>query len=276
VLEDRGRPFREAGFDLVAMQRVMHEARSALEAQMERLAGPNVRVASCHLAYQAAPAAILQRAKQTSADLIVVGPHRSQLPGSHLLGTTAQRVVEHSPIPILIARGPLPAELRKVLLPLGEEDVERGLLPAATRWLSRFRRQDRLSNSLRELAEVRVLHVVRTPDQWRDFSPRFIAAIRDSAVLPEVEAQLRLRRGVAWNRAPSEEIARLAESTAVDLIVMGVCGRGPLVHALLGSVSGDVLRSADASVLLFPPQACERQAREQAAVIPFVMRSGTR
>jgi nucleotide-binding universal stress UspA family protein len=49
---------------------------------------------------------------------------------------------------------------------------------------------------------------------------------------------------------PAEQICRLAEQKAVDLVVMGSRGRAALARFLLGSVSYQVLKHAPASVLL--------------------------
>lgn len=275
ALEDRGLPFGDAGFDLLAMQEVIHGAREKMTEQLERVLPQGIRVGSVRIEYRAAPAAILGRAKSTRADLIVMGPHRGRIPGSHLFGSTARRVLEQATAPCLVARGELPRDLRRILLAIGEEDVERGLLPTAAGWIAALRRQQTAASPVRALPDLRVLHVVRTPDQWRDFSPAFAAAMRDAGADPVVDSQLRIRRAVAWNRSPAEEIVRIAASTSVDLIALGVCGKGPLLHALLGSVSANVLKYAEGSVIIFPPQVCEMSSR-RAEVVPFPMQGGVR
>jgi len=45
------------------------------------------------------------------------------------------------------------------------------------------------------------------------------------------------------------EILRYANDNAVDLIVMGTHGRGPLGHVVLGSVAERVVRKAPCPVL---------------------------
>src|SRR5690606_24135217 len=115
--------------------------RSGLHEQLRRVLPPGVTTGSVKLDYQAASNAILQRAKEIDAALIVVGPHRARMSGSDMLGTTAQRVVEAAAIPCLVARGPLPSPLRRVLLPVGEVDVRRGLLAVAGHWLTTFREE---------------------------------------------------------------------------------------------------------------------------------------
>ena len=49
--------------------------------------------------------------------------------------------------------------------------------------------------------------------------------------------------------SPFQEIVRYAEEQAIDLIVIGTHGRGPLGHMLLGSVAEKVVRKAPCPVL---------------------------
>jgi nucleotide-binding universal stress UspA family protein len=48
---------------------------------------------------------------------------------------------------------------------------------------------------------------------------------------------------------PFLEIVRYAKANAVDLIVMGTHGRGPIAHMLLGSVAEKVVRKSPCPVL---------------------------
>jgi len=49
--------------------------------------------------------------------------------------------------------------------------------------------------------------------------------------------------------SPFLEIVRYAKANAVDLIVMGTHGRGPIAHMLLGSVAEKVVRKSPCPVL---------------------------
>jgi nucleotide-binding universal stress UspA family protein len=48
---------------------------------------------------------------------------------------------------------------------------------------------------------------------------------------------------------PVVEILRYAEANAIDLIVLGTHGRGPLSHVVMGSVAERVVRKAPCPVL---------------------------
>lgn len=51
----------------------------------------------------------------------------------------------------------------------------------------------------------------------------------------------------------AETICSTADELSADLIVVGTCGRSTVVRALLGSVTGGVLRSSERDVLAVPP-----------------------
>jgi nucleotide-binding universal stress UspA family protein len=72
-------------------------------------------------------------------------------------------------------------------------------------------------------------------------------------------AELALKRDVAWEPRPlaGEPAAQLtAASRELDLLVCGSRGRKRAVAALLGSVSGHLIRQAHCPVLVVPPRAC--------------------
>lgn len=267
ALEEQEHPFGDYGFSLIRLQRRLEEARSSVESQVARVAPPDLRLGSVKLDHLPAYEAIVRRAKEVDAQLIVVGPYRGLLRGNHLLGSTAQRVVQEAAVPCLVARAEVAWPWQSVLLPVGAEDVERGLLHTAVRWLAAIRKASS-DGAPRDRCDVRVLHVVRSASDWREFSAPLARAIRDAGADPSVEAQLRLRRAVAWSRSVGEEIVRIADGSRVDAVAMGVCERGPLLHAALGSVSSTVIKRSSAPVVLFPPQLCQRTDQE-AAVIPF-------
>jgi nucleotide-binding universal stress UspA family protein len=53
--------------------------------------------------------AIIAEAKSWSAELIVLGTHGRGALAHLLMGSVAERVIRHSPIPVLLVKGPKPA-----------------------------------------------------------------------------------------------------------------------------------------------------------------------
>jgi nucleotide-binding universal stress UspA family protein len=72
---------------------------------------------------------------------------------------------------------------------------------------------------------------------------------RLAALVPQAErGRVDVESGIQVG-SPFVEILRHAQDRAIDLIVMGTHGRGPVAHMLMGSVAEKVVRSAPCPVL---------------------------
>ena len=83
-----------------------------------------------------------------------------------------------------------------------------------------------------------------------------VRLVKDPGLVEEAAAEVRRivrERHAIADGAPAAEIVRYAEEHQIDLIVLGTHGHTGLTHALLGSVSSKVARSANGAVLLVPP-----------------------
>lgn len=80
--------------------------------------------------------------------------------------------------------------------------------------------------------------------QLREIGEGAIEAIRAEAEEAGVELQTAIEKGV-----PHRAIVEYADSTGIDLIVMGTHARSGLGRYLLGSVTERVVRTADVPVL---------------------------
>ena len=136
--------------------------------------------------------------------------------------------------------------LKRILLPTDFSETAAHALGYAREMAERFG------------AEVHVLYVVPDPtpqdwavgaaapivsdllDKWRADAERHL----DQVSLGGVDTVRALRVGHAFM-----EIVRYATDNAIDMIVMGTHGRGPVRHLLLGSVAEKVVRKAPCPVL---------------------------
>jgi nucleotide-binding universal stress UspA family protein len=109
-------------------------------------------------------------------------------------------------------------------------------------------------------AELHLLHVVQDPYTQPWAAEAFPAPLGDLLEQWETQAQQRLRGSIPEAErdrvviatqigTPFYEIMRYAEEQAVDLIVIGTHGRGPIGHMLLGSVAEKVVRKSPCPVL---------------------------
>lgn len=86
------------------VRRIIDSATDALDKLVERHAS-GARLTS-HLTQGPAPAAIVERAEELGADLVVLGTHGRTGLERLLLGSVAERVVRTSPVPVLTVHPP--------------------------------------------------------------------------------------------------------------------------------------------------------------------------
>ena len=238
--------------DVLVTQRRVHNARLELDARLADILPSDFEVATRTVAFDRAHAAILRRAKEVEADLIVIGPHRERPYGDALLGTTADRLVRTANVPCLIVRKPLALPLATVLVPSDLSRAARGALYESLTWA------EELGGEM--AASVRVVHVDTRPgENPLPVAPKSVEGellhTHVSAITEEFGTYLtaEVQEEVVVGASPSEEILKVVARMDPSLVVMGTHGDGALIRTLIGSVSSSVARQVEAPVLLVPP-----------------------
>jgi nucleotide-binding universal stress UspA family protein len=252
-------PYSTADRAAASVDGWLAEARAALDEQFRRALPPQAEVSSVHLAVGSVHLAVLERAAEVAADLLVLGPHRLRPFGDRFLGSTADRVIRTASAPCLLVRGALDLPLRRLMLPTDLSEPAGGALRVALRWLAAF---GAAADGDRRGAELLVVHVVPRMYEMPDFAfdqevvvPEVERLIREA--LDEVEASAAVRERVTWGDVPADEILRVAVSEGADLLVLGTHGHGAVRRVLLGSVASALARGAPCSVLLVSPPSRE-------------------
>ncbi|MDP3399760.1 MAG: universal stress protein [Brevundimonas sp.] len=199
---------------------------------------------------------IVAAARTQNVDLLIIGPHRRQILRDAFVGTTAERVIRHSQVPILMANGSPLGPYRQVLAasdlsqPSADAVSVLGQLAvAANADLTLFQaidvpevglmvRAQITSNEIRHQIEKREKVAV---EELRAFAAGLSVKSRHCiAAVAEGSTAVTILKAAAENNA--------------DLIVIGTRGRTGLARFLLGSVTEDVLRPATIDVLVVPPK----------------------
>jgi nucleotide-binding universal stress UspA family protein len=187
--------------------------------------------------------AILAVATDVGADLVVVGPHGGR-EAPRGIGTTAERLIRTSPVPVLLVNHPRPRRPEVLLVPVDGGDLTRLVLE----W----------TDFLATRAGVRVtlLHVLDPGLPDRASSD----VVRDEQWLTSLAAESpRLQRTTSLTTTgkPAGEILDAASRLGADLIVMGRRGQRRVLSGVAGSTASDTLRNAACPVLIVvdPPDA---------------------
>lgn len=240
----------------------IEEAEGRLRDHARRTLPEGVSVTSAQVLVYAAHKAILDRAEEASADLIVVGPHRGEPTGAHFLGTTADRVIRTAEVPCLVVAEPLTEPIRRIGVPIDCSAPSQGALEIALAWGLQVN-----GGTEGGAPEIRVMHVgwvveqIDGPEREEHvLRPQLERQVeRALSRVPEAEA-LDVGIEVIWGNNPAEETVRWARGNESDLLVMGTQGSTGSKRAMLGSTASSVARQNPCPVLLVPPALWSGQA----------------
>jgi nucleotide-binding universal stress UspA family protein len=197
-----------------------------------------------------APDSILSFAQAQKADLIVMGTHGQRGYDRLMLGSVTDRVMRRASCPVLAVRNP-PRDLM-----IADKDG---------RHVHRLRQilfcTDFSENSERALnyaisateeydAELTLLHVLEeVPNPTRREKAISAATERlDKLIPPEARKTLKIKTVVSIGK-PYRQIIQFAVEEQIDMVAMGVWGRGALDLAVFGSTTYRVMQLGPCPVL---------------------------
>lgn len=196
------------------------------------------------------PAAILEEAAATHADLLVLGTHGRTGLEQFVLGAVAEKVLRRALCTVMTvpphAADPPAVPFRRVVCAID-------FSPGSCRVLERAR-----DLAAHAGARLTVLHVVELPADVPDIPQADLTAYRAARfdqAKRAMAAALDAARGTCdvgellLAGRPGREIVRLATEQEADVVVLGVHGRGALDLAVFGSVTHHVVRHAPCPVL---------------------------
>ena len=198
-------------------------------------------------------AQILSGIRRYRADLVVMGTHGVSGFERLLLGSVTEKVVRKASCPVLTvppraqSRSRLP--LRRILCPIDFSAPSAAALARA------------LSMAQEAQAELLLVHVLEWPiggepaalpafnlAEFHIYREKEAAAELEKLLPPSVRDWCTPSTHLVHGK-PYEQILALAGDRGVDLIVIGVHGRGALDVALFGSTTNQVIRGARCPVL---------------------------
>jgi universal stress protein A len=196
-------------------------------------------------------------AVEAGADLLIVGATRRNGIWHNFLGSTAEGVLQRSPLPVLVVRHPFSRPVARVLLATDLSETSPALHDVG---------RDVVESVFgAESLELRTLLVCGYDESM---------AARVSQDFLTEAAMTRLRQFLAERRRrscpvvgrvrignASTEVLREAGEWKADLLVLGSHGRGAIPRPFLGSTAAAVLRAASGNALVIPASLAAAHAR---------------
>jgi nucleotide-binding universal stress UspA family protein len=222
----------------------------------------------CHVLGGAPPFdEVCRVAEKIHADLVVMPTHGRTGLKHVFLGSTAERIVQHSPCPVLVTRGRafqskngLRFRINRILVPVDFSNRSQEGLRYAIGFANEF-------GAKIVLLHATYLGYIYSSEGMALYDVRGLQeAARESA-----QRQMRkLVRSVNFGRAkfetvftngsPALDICAFAKDHNIDLIITSTHGFTGLTHVLMGSVAEQVVRRAPCSVLVVPSHPQSRMA----------------
>lgn len=224
--------------------------------------------ATCHV-ISGGPAfdEICRVAQNIPADLIVMPTHGRTGLKHVFLGSTAERIVQHSPCPVFVVRekkrrsktGPLHS-INTILVPVDFSDCSLEGLQYAIGFANEF-------GASIILLHATYLGYIYSSEGYAIYD---IPALQKAARKNAERHMRQLVRSVNFggvkfetaftDGSPVLDISSFAKEHDVDLIITSTHGLTGLKHALIGSVAEQVVRRASCSVLVVPSHPQTRMA----------------
>ena len=195
---------------------------------------------------------ILAQVRASRADLVVIGSHGRGGVQRLVLGSVAEKVLRLATCPVLTVRSGVRLARRRRSL-FGTVLCATDFSPAANRGVAYAKRLAKEAD-----AKLVVMHAVEWPfgdavtsGAVGELRKSIESSARDELVrlLPRSSSDRRGAQAVVTLGKASTDIVKLARARSVDLIVMGVSGRGAVDVAVLGSTTHQVIRQGTWPVL---------------------------
>jgi nucleotide-binding universal stress UspA family protein len=248
-------PPRFSGFEKVVIARGDAAVEFAARAKLANLLKTAVErgtSTSCFVTTGKAFDRIVQFARTSKVDLIVLSTHGFTGVKRVVTGSTTEQVVRHAPCPVLTVpanRPNRPLKVKRILVPIDFSNVSKDALPYARLLAEAFSAEIVLGTVIEQYpiappygSEVSAQFVV---PMMRAARTELEAIADELRQLTDVKVKVKAAAGT-----PSQQICIMAARNAANLIVLTTHGYTGLKRMLIGGTAERVVRHATCPVLV--------------------------
>jgi universal stress protein E len=233
------------------VQRQVQQAETLLQAQAERLGEQAGSVPRVIVGTGEAATVIVESAQGTGADLLVVGAHRKSALRDFFVGTTLERVVRSSHLPVLRVNGPVTHEYRHALLAMDLSRTSQQALSRARELGLASLDNLHVASAVEPLAAGAVMEVGVSAEVLESQREQLRKQLVER--LDAIGAKLGHERLLVQIGSPEGVIGEALKHSGADLLVLGTHAREGVSRFFLGSVASRLLASLDSDALIVPP-----------------------
>ncbi len=201
---------------------------------------------------------ILRAVEETDIDLVISATRGRSGLKRLILGSVTERLMLTLPCPLLVLRSPehdivsVPAraiQLKKILVGCDFSPDSSQALKHALSLAQEFEAELHLANVIEPPAQPILLkgETSATEEIQEDYRNLLSQKLKD--MVPEEARNWCTPQTSILDGQPYEELAKYAESNAIDMIVMGIRGHGLVKTLFLGSTTDRVIRRSPCPVL---------------------------
>jgi nucleotide-binding universal stress UspA family protein len=191
---------------------------------------------------------IVREIRRLKPDLVVMGTHGRSGVKRWFLGSIAEKLLRHCPVPLLVVSAaqekPIAPRFRRILVTTDLSEGTTGALACAQ------------ALAEKEKSQITLLHVVHdlAADVSGDYRGALLSGVKqylDGLARAQTRKQYDILTAVDVGRA-DRIIPRRVRSNKVDLLIMSIQDKSILDRALYGSTAEQVVRAGGCPVLLVP------------------------
>ncbi len=233
------------GDDLQGM--LLKDVNKQLDEIIELLKSENVIVQDPVITQGKLIDGILKTAIKEEANLIIAGSGSRYIHEKHKLGSTVERLIRHSTVPVWVVKNEDSTELTNIICPVDFSDPSRTALRNAISLARDFDAHLRIMGVIEPLLYVSLrIKVDLDEENARRFTQlkSEMDAFLKEFDLVGVKYEVDLRQGEI-----AGEILKAIKTYNHDLLIMGTTGRTGLSKVLIGSVAEEVTRNLPCSFI---------------------------
>ncbi len=239
----------DEGFPALIADAQETAARKIIQDHVDALMQDNDINVSVEIILSQAHVGILEMSEKTGAELIVLGVHREDAFKDMYRGTTAERVIRASNVPVLLVKELSNEAYRRVMVGVDFSIYSRRAAQFAIRFVPDGQFHLLHAYDVPFKGFMRGQETRRQVNQEQEAQFRKMVEEEMASFFASLETKAPELERVMKEGPPREVLLDQARRIKPDLLVIGTHGRTGIAHVFLGSVAEDMLRAPPCDVL---------------------------